>query len=229
FWSTTDGKLLGEWQATENEVHRILFHPDEERVVISGDGWARVRDRKTGAVLLQTQLDEEGDVEGLALNADGSLLLVTGDMFPQVWDLNSYKRIQTLEGHSDEVYSGAFSRDGQWLLTGSGRQRAVMPPEDGNSVFLWDAKTGRQLLSYRSAGWSVETISFANDGRAIFAFQGGNEGTVRQYECEACVPLPELLGLVSAKTSRELSADERARYVSEGTILGWVMNRLASD
>src|SRR6185369_13628934 len=109
FWSTIDGKLLGEWQATENEVHRIMFHPDEKRVVISGDGWIRVRDRKSGAILLQTQLDEEGDVEGLALNADGSLLLVTGDMFPQIWDLNSNKRIQTLEGHVDEVYSGAFS------------------------------------------------------------------------------------------------------------------------
>lgn len=218
FWSTTDGKLLGEWQAAENQVNRIKFHPDEQRVIVSGDGWARVRERKSGAILLETKLDEEGDVEGLALNADGSLLLVTGDMFPQVWNLNSYKRIQTLEGHVDEVYAGAFSRDGRWMLTGSGYQHAKMPPEDGNSVFVWDARTGRQLLTYRSATWSVETISFAKDGTAIFAFAGGGDGTVRQYECEACVPLPELLRLVSAKTSRELSADERARYVSQGAL-----------
>jgi WD40 repeat protein len=226
FWSTTDGKLVGEWQATENEVHRIMFHPDEERVVISGDGWARVRNRKSGAILSETQLDQEGDVEGLSLNADGSLLLVTGDVFPQVWDLNSYKRVQTLKGHVDEVYSGAFSRDGQWLVTGSGYRHAAMPPEDGDAVFLWDAKTGRQLFTYRSAGWSVDTIAFANDGRVIFAFAGGGDGTLRQYECDACLPLPELLQLVSAKTSRELSAEERARYVSEGTLLSWLMNVL---
>jgi hypothetical protein len=64
--------------------------------------------------------------------------------------------------------------------------------------------------------------------KTIFAFQGGGDGRVRQYDCEACVPLPELLPLVSAKTSRELSADERARSVSEGTLLGWLMNRLTS-
>lgn len=74
----------------------------------------------------------------------------------------------------------------------------------------------------------METISFANDGKAIFAFEGRENGTMRQYECEVCVPLPELLRLVSAKTSRELSADERAKYVSDGTVLGWLMNRLAS-
>ncbi len=227
FWSTGDGKLLGEWQATQNLVQRIMFHPDGERVVVTGDGWARVREKKSGAILLQTQLDEEGDVEGVALNADGSLLLVTGDLFPQLWNLNSYTRVQTFEGHSDEVYSGAFSRDGRWLLTGSGFMHARgMPPEDGNSVFVWDAKTGRQLLSYRSAGWTVETVSFTNDGKRIFA--GGGDGTLRRYECEACVPLPELLDLVFAKTSRELSAEERARYVSEGTLLGWLMNQLAS-
>jgi len=113
-------------------------------------------------------------------------------------------------------------------LTGSGYRRARgIVAADGNSVFVWDAKTGRQFLSYRSAAWSVDTISFADDGKTIVAGGGDGDRTLRRYEWDACVPLPALLELVSAKTSRELSADERARYVSDRTLLGWLMNRLA--
>jgi WD40 repeat protein len=185
-----------------------------------------VRERKSGAILLEIQLDEEAEVEGVALNADGSRLLVTGDFFPQLWDLTSYKRVQTLEGHSDNVYSAAFSRDGRWLLTGSGYKRSRgTPPDDSNSVFVWDAKTGRHLLSYRSATWAVERISFANDGTTIFAC--GGDGTVRRYECEACVPLPLLIDRVASRTSRDLSADERARYIADRTWLGWLLSRIA--
>jgi len=221
FWSTRDGKLLSEWQAGESTVQPIIVHPDGERVVVAADGWAQVRDRKSGAILLQTQLDEEGSVEGLALNANGNLLMVTGDKFPQVWDLNSHTRVQTLAGHTDEVYSGAFSRDGRWVLTGSGYMRARgKPPEDGNSVFLWDAKTGRQLLSYRSATWAVEAVSFANDGKRIFAV--GGDGKVRRYDCEVCLPLPALIDLISSRVGRGLSAEERARYVPQSTLLGWM-------
>ena len=232
FWSTSDGKLLTEWAATENEVspenevRSMLFHSDGERVIIAAGAWARVRERKSGKVLWQTQVTEPGWVQGMALNANGTLLIITSDMVPQIWDLTSYKQVQTLEGHSDEVFSAAFSRDGRWMLTGSGYMRnRGEPAEDGNSIFLWDAKTGRQLLSYQSAGLPLETVSFANDGRTIFAFA---DVRARSYECDVCVPLPELLDLVSARTSRELSADERARYLSEATLLGWLMNRLAS-
>ena len=231
FWSTSDGKLLTEWAATENEVgpqnqvRRILFHPDGERVMIAAGVWARVRERKSGKELWQTQVSEDGWAHGLALNADGTLLIITTDTNPQIWDLTSYKQVQTLEGHSDDVYSAAFSREGRWMLTGSGYMRNREPPEDSNAIFLWDAKTGRQLLSYLSAGLPVEAVSFANDGRTILAFA---DVRARRYECDVCVPLPELLDLVSARTSRELSADERARYLSEATLLGWLMNRLAS-
>ena len=227
FWSTRDGSLLSEWQAAQDAIHSIIVHADGERVVVTSGGSAWVRDRKSGAVLLQVQLDEEGDVEAAALNPPGNLLLVTGDKFPQVWDLNSRTRVQTLAGHTDEVYSGAFSRDGRWVLTGSGFKHARgHPPDDGDSVFLWDAGTGRQLLSYRSAIWAVEAVSFADDGTTILAV-GGND-KVRKYKCEVCLPLPALNRLIESRIGRGLSAEERARYVPKNTLLGWMVDRFSS-
>jgi WD40 repeat protein len=226
FWSTRDGSLLSVWQASKERVTAIVFHPDGERVAVATwEEWARMRDIKSGAILLEAKLDEEGAVaEALALSANGNLLLVTGDKFPQVWDLNSRARVQTLAGHTDEVYSGAFSGDARWILTGSGYRHARgEPPEDGNAVYVWDARSGRQLLSYRSAGLPVGTVYFANNGTRIFA--SSEDGTVRRYECEVCSPLPALLDLVSSRTARELTADERARYVPKSTLLGWLASR----
>lgn len=228
FWNTSDGKLLGEWPKTEGEIYRVVFHPDGHRVIVARGRFAEVRERQSGKLDFQAELAESAEAEAMVLNADGSLLLIAGDTFPQIWDLNSNKRVQTLKGHSDEVYSGAFSHDGRWLLTGSGFKHARgMPPDDGNSVFLWDRKTDRLLLSYRSATWAIETLSFANDGRRIVA--GGGDGRLRYYDCGPCLPLSELLKVVSSRTARELTADERARYVSESTLLGWIIRRFMAS
>ena len=98
-------------------------------------------------------------------------------------------------------------------------------PEDGNAVFIWDSKTGRRLMSYFSAERAIETVTFANDGKTIFA--GSGDGWLRRYNCEACIPISGLLDLVSSRTARELSADERARYLPEDTLLARLINRLA--
>jgi len=228
FWSTSDGHLLSEWQASTATVSDIVVHPDDVRVVVATwDGWS-LRDKKSGAIILEAKPDEEGaGTEALALSAGGDLLLAVGDRFPQVWDLKARARVQTLAGYTDEVYSSAFSRDGRWLLTGSGYKHARgEAPDDGVAAVVWDASSGRRVLSYQSASWAVETVSFSNDGTKILA--AGGPGTVRRYECEVCLPLPALLDLVSSKTARELSADERTRYLPEGTLLGRLISRLAS-
>lgn len=222
FWSTSDGRLLSEWQASKEQVSDIVVHPDDVRVAVATwDGWS-VRDKKSGAIMLEGKLDEEGaSTEELALSASGDLLLAVGDRFPQVWDLKARARVQTLSGYTDEVYSAAFSRDGRWLLTGSGYKHARgEPPDDGVAVVVWDASLGRQVLSYRSAGWAVETVSFSNDGTKIFA--AGGPATVRRYECEVCLPLPALIDLVSSRLGRGLSAEERAQYVPKSTLGGWM-------
>lgn len=175
---------------------------------------------------METELADDVWVQGVALNADGSLLMLFGDVFPQIWDLKSYKRLQTLEGHSDDVFSGAFANDGRWLLTGSGYMRARgEAPEDGNAVFIWDSKTGRRLLSYFSAERPVDTLMFVNNDKTILA--GSMDGWLRRYNCEACLPLPALLDLVSSRTARELTPDERARYLPQDTLLSRLIIRLA--
>lgn len=225
-WSTRDGRLLKEWQWLKDKITDLVVHPDGDKVVLAAwDGRAQVRDVKSSALLLEAKLDEEGAVtQGVTLSTDGKLLMVVGDKFAQVWDIEARKKVRTLAGHSDEIYSGAFSGDGRWLLTGSGYMHARgEPPEDGNEARVWDAKSGRRLLSYRSAGSALRRVSFAKNGVTIFA--GSRDGTLRRYECEACLPLSALNSLVSARTSRDLTAEERAQYVPGSAWLGWIVGR----
>ena len=228
-WNMRDGALFSTWTVSQNKISDLVIHPDGEKIVVAAwEGRAQVRDIKSGAVLLEAKLDEEGAVaQGLALSSDGNLILVSGDKFPQVWDLSARNRIQTLAGHADDVFSVAFSKDSRLLLTGSGFMHARgEPPEDGNAVHVWDAKSGRQLMSYRSAGYAIQTVSFANDGTWVFA--GSGDGMVRRYTCEVCLPLPKLNDLISSRTGRILSDEERAHYVPVSPLLGWIVDRLPS-
>ena len=45
---------------------------------------------------------------------------------------------RTLRGHSEEVLSVAFSRDGKWIVSGS----------DDTLVKIWDAETGALVSSF---------------------------------------------------------------------------------
>ena len=54
--------------------------------------------------------------------------------------------MRTLTGHSDGVYSVAFSRDDTRIVSGS----------DDRLVKIWDTETGAELSSHACTWWSVE-------------------------------------------------------------------------
>jgi photosystem II stability/assembly factor-like uncharacterized protein len=93
------------------------------------------------------------------------------------------------------------------------------PPEDGNAVRIWDAGANQELLSYRSADRPVTALVFAKDDTRIFA--ASMDGLVRRYECEACASFPALMDLASVRLGRELSPEERTRYLPQAGLWLW--------
>lgn len=65
--------------------------------------------------------------------------------------------LQTLEGHTDYVYSVAFSPDGKQIVSGSW----------DNTVRLWDAATGAVLQILEGHTSYVNSVAFSPDGNML--------------------------------------------------------------
>jgi len=85
-----------------------------------------------------------------------------------LWRLCHSERM-TLNGHTGEVYSVAYSPNGTRLATAS---------QDG-TVKLWDSAGGRELLTLRGHTDEVNGVSFSPDGETIAS--ASDDATVRLW------------------------------------------------
>jgi WD40 repeat protein len=81
--------------------------------------------------------------------------------------------IRTLEGHSSEVQSIAFSPDGRILASGGSNSTA--PDGNRSKLTLWDVETGEEIRTLDGHSQGVSSVAFSPDGR-IFA-SGDTVGT----------------------------------------------------
>jgi WD40 repeat protein/serine/threonine protein kinase len=95
----------------------------------------------------------------LAFSPDGRRLAFGTDHAVTVHDLDAGRDVLTLEGHTGEVLTVAFDRDGKRIASGS-RDR---------SVRLWDAATGAPVGSLLGHTAGVTGLAFHPGGRRLAA------------------------------------------------------------
>ncbi len=94
-------------------------------------------------------------VNSVAMNADGQIL-ASGhdDKTIKLWDLNTYKFISTLTGHSQAVKSLAFSPQGNILATAS----------DDKTIKLWNLTTLEEICTLLGHSSAVKSVAFSLEG-----------------------------------------------------------------
>jgi hypothetical protein len=105
-------------------------------------------DTASGATVHQLRHDLE--VRNASFSFDGARVVSAAGKDAYVWDCRSGRLLATLRGHTDDVWSVAFSPDGKRLISAS----------SDNSGRVWDARSGRALVTLqRFADWRFAPVN----------------------------------------------------------------------
>ena len=144
----------------------------------------------------------------------GEVGLATGgeENTVQIWDVGTGKPLDTLQGHSGDVYAVAVSPDGRTIVTATLRGGVVLWRASGGAILrlaaeappvsvqysadgsrlaaaysdgtarLWDPRTGASLSRHLIHPRGVRAIALSPDARVIAG--GGDDGAIHLAEAE---------------------------------------------
>ena len=163
------------------EIFAVEFSPDGQYLVTGNkDGAAQVWDARNGRAF-GTLGTHDREIRGVVFCRDGSRVAsVSGDGRVKVWPWDPTRLGQAqkptfeCQARSPGVYGNvAFSPDGGRLVTGG----------DGNTVKVWDARTGQELATLRGHTGDVCSVAFSPDGRWLAT--AGEDTAVRIWEARS--------------------------------------------
>ncbi len=176
-------------------------------------------------------------MNGVALSPDGGhVAAISGLATAYVWDVASGRELARFQASSGQGKAIAFSPDGRLVATaggdgaavrttsgepiatmvGTGRLEDVAFSHDGTLVAtagvdhtarIWDAASGRELLSLPGNGDVVAGVAFSPDGTRLATV--GNDGTLRVYALSA----GELVRIARARLTRGFTDQECVQYL----------------
>jgi hypothetical protein len=136
----------------------------------------------------------------------------------KLWDAVSGREIRTFSGHTEDVYSVAFSPDGKQVLSGSG--------DNTMNMKLWDVASGREIRTFsghtneRGFGDTrgVTSVAFSPDGQQVLS--GSPDGKVKLWDTASGREI-RTFGHSSSVNSVAFSLNGRQVLFSDGTIHLW--------
>jgi eukaryotic-like serine/threonine-protein kinase len=249
-WDTATGKQLSAHKAQFCSRLRVAFGPDGRRLASahSGDS-VMIWDDYLPAD--RPELKDTGWPLDLAFSRDGRRLASTDEKVVKIWDIESGGKPISLKGHAAQVWSLAFSPDGDRLASGSldgaiklwevtekevfslgsppgyGESWQVtgdqrMPFESYNKVVnIWDPASGEELEFVKYHSHWVTGLASSPDGQRLAS--GSMDGTVRIRDAATDRELFSLKGHGGPVSCVTFSRDGKrlASSSMDGTVKIW--------
>jgi WD40 repeat protein len=169
-WDENNGKCIKIWQGRTDFVHSVAFTQDN-KVIVSGSKHAiRFWDVNTGE-LVSTWYEYQDWLSSVVSSQNGEWLgcaNVGGDNNTiRLW--RHWSKAETLPapnkilyGHTDSIWSIAFSPNGKIIASGS----------SDRSVKIWDCETGLCVNTFIGHTRPVLSVAFSTDGKTIASCGG---------------------------------------------------------
>jgi WD40 repeat protein len=164
------------FQGHTKRINSAAFSRDGQWVLTaSDDRTARIWDAMTGTELA-VLTGHAWAVRSAEFSWKGDrIITASDDNTAIVWRIHSAsgdghstwrsEKELVLSGHSASVVAGGFSPDGRRVVTGSRDDTAI----------IWDAETGKELLTLKGHTQDVTSARFSDDGRHVLT--GSRDGT----------------------------------------------------
>ena len=148
-WDVASGKEIRFWKAHDYSAFRLLFSPDYRLLASFGDSVVKLWDTSTWREVQSLSMIRTAGVSHMsstiAFSHDGKLIAASdigldakqnSYLYVQaiVWNVETGKKLFTIESHKFDIDALVFTRDDHFLLTGS----------VDTTIKFWDMKTGHE-------------------------------------------------------------------------------------
>ncbi len=204
FWSMPDHQLVGAHLMPSNRLFDAAISPDGTRAaVVTADPAVGVYDADSGKLALELK-GHTDQISSVAYDTAGDRIVTASeDGTARIWDADSGEQLLVIANDGQAVRAAAFNGDGSLLATSSA----------GGELRVWDATSGDELSRVQGANWKVALSPLGSLVAGAVAQTDAPQTSV--YECDVCGrSAEELLGLADSRVTRELTDQERERYLS---------------
>jgi WD40 repeat protein len=194
------------------------FSPDGHFLVLVEPIQIKLYDVQSGEAVLSNYSSSLN--EAVAFIPDGKTILVGTNLDMILINALNGDEMRRFHGHSDQVNSVAFSRDGRYAVSAAG---GIFGAD--RSVIVWNVESGSPLLNFRGHSLFNESGArsrrvdpngvqavFTPDGKSVLS--GGGDGMIRLWDVNDGAVSQRLTGPVSVAAAA-ISPD--GRFVASGT------------